>query len=64
MTSRTIRHRRARSPAGPTPMTRTIARIIAETFARTGRAPTDETLAKLLAIHPTRIRHHRNLLGR
>ena len=45
-------------------MTRTIARIIRETIARTGRAPTDADLARLLAISPARVAHHRRILGR
>ena len=48
----------------PTARTRTIAALIERATIETGRPPTDEALASLLAIHVERVRHHRRLLGR
>jgi len=52
-----------RRRAGPTPMTATVGRLIARLYAETGQVPSDEQVAKALAISVRRVAHHRRLLG-
>jgi len=52
-----------RRRAGPTPMTRTVARLVARIHNETGHDPSDQDLAKLLAISVSRVAHHRRLLA-
>lgn len=47
----------------PTARTVTVRNLIRRTIAETGQAPTDEDLARLLAISVSRVRHHRRILG-
>lgn len=58
---RRIQHRRLGITAAG--RTQTIRRLIERALAETGREPSDEELAMLLACSPKRIAHHRKLLA-
>jgi len=44
-------------------MTRTIALLVVRLRDETGRDPTDQDLARLLAISTGRVAHHRRIIG-
>lgn len=50
------------TPPRPNARTRTVAALIEKFLTDTKRLPTDAELAVLLAISPTRVRRHRNML--
>jgi len=52
-----------RRRSGPTPMTRTIGRLVARLTIEQGEPPTDDAVAKLLAISVPRVRMHRALIA-
>jgi len=57
----TYRIQRPRRRPGPDGLTRTISKIIARVTHETGHPPSDEAIARLLAISTTRVQFHRHL---
>ncbi len=54
---------RRKMAAQPNGMTRTIARFVARHVVQTGHTPDADTIAAVLAISVTRVRHHLRLIG-